>query len=140
MKFIQRFGVDSDFFQKLFVPTGCGLFVLSFSEFHSFLLSFPRLLDVFVGFFIHFIHRYASLYPDSTRFVGGRQALGGGPGGQGGEDVNEKKKTRSCGGTGGREDVGNPVDEILVRLKILIAVEFFQIGLLVGLICWVKGI
>ena len=54
--------------------------------------------------------------------------------------MNEKKEARSCGGTGGQRDEGNPVDEILVRLKILIAVEFFQIGLLVGLICWVKEI
>lgn len=54
--------------------------------------------------------------------------------------MNEKKKTRSCGDTSGQRDEGNPVGEILVRLKILIAVEFLQIGLLVGLICRIKEI
>lgn len=49
--------------------------------------------------------------------------------------MNEKKDARSCGDTSGQRDEGNPVGEILVRLKILIAVEFLQIGLLVGLIC-----
>lgn len=59
---------------------------------------------------------------------------------EGGEDVNEKKDARSCGDTSEQRDEGNPVGEILVRLKILIAVEFLQIGLLVGLICRIKEI
>ena len=59
---------------------------------------------------------------------------------EGGESVNEKKDARSCGDTSGQRDEGNPGGEILVRLKILIAVEFLQIGLLVGLICRIKEI
>lgn len=54
--------------------------------------------------------------------------------------MNEKKDARSCGDTSEQRDEGNPVGEILVRLKILIAVEFLQIGLLVGLICRIKEI
>lgn len=52
----------------------------------------------------------------------------------------DKKTDLSCCNTRGRQDSGNSSDEILVRLKILLALEFFKTGLLIGLICYVKAV
>lgn len=48
--------------------------------------------------------------------------------------MREKETALSCGNTGGQKDMGNPVNGILSRLKILIMLQCFEVGILLGLV------